>query len=78
MLCEHNDRGDPVHQLGEVGHLDDAGVPGDHLSAALATTAGAQVAQVAATDSTFPEEMVALRDFDGTASWRDVTVTALP
>jgi len=53
-------------------------VPGDHLSAALATTAGAQVAQVAATDSTFPEEMVALRDFDGTASWRDVTVTALP
>lgn len=55
-------------------------VSGNHLSATLATAAGAQVAQVATTDpyNSFPEGMIALRDFDGTASWRDVTVTALP
>ncbi len=55
-------------------------VSGNHLSATLATAAGARVAQVATTDpyNSFPEGMIALRDFDGTASWRDVTVTALP
>jgi hypothetical protein len=53
---------------------------GNHLSATLAQAGGAEVAHVAVTDpyNSFPRGMIALRDFAGTASWRDVAVTALP
>lgn len=53
---------------------------GSHLSATLAPAGGAPVAHVAVTDpyDSFPQGMIALRDFNGTASWRGVTVTALP
>jgi hypothetical protein len=53
---------------------------GSHLSATLARAGGSEVAHVAVTDpyNSFPQGMVALRDFAGTASWRDVSVTALP
>jgi hypothetical protein len=53
---------------------------GSHLSATLAPAGQAPVIHLATTDpyDSFPSGMVALRDFAGTASWRDVTVTALP
>jgi hypothetical protein len=53
---------------------------GSHLSATLARADGSEVAHVAVTDpyNSFPEGMIALRDFAGTASWRDVAITALP
>jgi hypothetical protein len=55
-------------------------VVGSRISAALAPAGGAQVAQVAVTDpyNSFPHGMVALRDFNGTASWQDIAVTQLP
>lgn len=51
---------------------------GSHLSATLAQAGGSDVAHVAVNDpyNSFPEGMIALRDFAGTASWRDVAVTA--
>jgi hypothetical protein len=53
---------------------------GSHLSATLTRADGSEVAHVAVTDpyNSFPEGMIALRDFAGTASWRDVAVTKLP
>lgn len=52
---------------------------GNHLSATLAPAGGAPAAHIAVTDpyDSFPQGMIALRDFAGTASWRNVTVTAL-
>jgi hypothetical protein len=52
---------------------------GNKLSATLGA-GGTQLAQVSVTDpyNSFPQGMIALRDFAGTASWRDITVTALP
>jgi BNR repeat-like domain/Domain of Unknown Function (DUF1080) len=52
---------------------------GSHLSATLATAGGGEVAHVAVTDpyNSFPQGMIALRDFSGTASWKDLAVTAL-
>jgi 3-keto-disaccharide hydrolase len=52
---------------------------GNHLSATLAVAGGGEVARVAVADpyNSFPEGMIALRDFAGTASWRAVAVTAL-
>lgn len=53
---------------------------GSHLTATLSPAGGAELAHVAVTDpyNSFPQGMIALRDFAGTASWRDVAVTALP
>jgi len=53
---------------------------GNHLSASLAQAGGSEVAHVATTDpyNSFPEGMIALRDFAGTASWQDIAVTSLP
>jgi hypothetical protein len=52
---------------------------GSHLSATLATAGGGEVARVAVTEpyNSFPQGMIALRDFSGTASWKDLAVTAL-
>jgi hypothetical protein len=53
---------------------------GSHISATLDQAAGGPLAHVAVTDpyDSFPSGAIALRDFAGTASWRDIAVTALP
>lgn len=50
---------------------------GSRISATLARGDGSPVAHVAVTDpyNSFPAGAIALRDFAGTASWRDVAVT---
>jgi hypothetical protein len=50
---------------------------GSHLSATLARAGGSPVAHVAVTDP-YDAGAIALRDFAGTASWRDIAVTPLP
>ena len=57
----------------------DVRVVGSRISATLAPAGGAQIAQVAVTDpyNSFPHGMIALRDFNGTASWQDITVAQL-
>jgi 3-keto-disaccharide hydrolase len=53
---------------------------GSHISATLASAGGAPVAQLSTTDpyNSFPQGMIGLRDFSGTASWQDISVTPLP
>jgi hypothetical protein len=53
---------------------------GSHISAVLSRAGGgAPVAHVAVTDpyDSFPSGAIALRDFGGTANWRDIVVTPL-
>ncbi len=52
---------------------------GRHISATLARASGGPATHVAVTDpyNSFPTGAIALRDFAGTASWQDVTVTPL-
>jgi len=54
-------------------------VNGSHIGATLAPAAGGPVTAVSATDpyNSFPAGMIGLRDFSGTASWRDIAVTAI-
>ena len=52
---------------------------GSRISAILARAGGSPVASLAVTDpyNSVPTGAVALRDFAGTASWRDIAVTPL-
>jgi BNR repeat protein/3-keto-disaccharide hydrolase len=55
-------------------------VQGSTIAASLSPAGGSAVAHLTVTDpyNSFPQGMIGLRDFSGTASWRDVAVTALP
>lgn len=56
-----------------------ARVKGNDIQATLSTKGGKEIASLNVQDpyNSFPSGMVALRDFAGTANWKDVTVHAL-